>query len=119
MCNDYANHVPWSAYVEAFSEINLPVILPKAALNLEPRHDIWPTDVAPLVRRTEGGGELAQLRWDGVLSGDDKLNPCRAGFRAGRRHMHRFFAGNAQQRIWNYRNLDIGDLCIAQARNRV
>jgi putative SOS response-associated peptidase YedK len=63
MCNDYANHVPWSAYVEAFSEIELPVVLPKAALNLEPRDDIWPTDVAPIVRRVDGGVEIAQLRW--------------------------------------------------------
>jgi len=35
MFNDYANHVPWSAYLEAFSEIKLPVVLPKAAFNLE------------------------------------------------------------------------------------
>jgi hypothetical protein len=54
MFNDYANHVPWSAYLEAFSEIKLPVVLPKATFNLEPRDDIWPTDVAPIVRRAEG-----------------------------------------------------------------
>jgi putative SOS response-associated peptidase YedK len=63
MCNDYANHVPWSAYVEAFSDIRLPVVLPKAALNLEPRDDIWPTDVAPLIRPAQGGVEIAQMRW--------------------------------------------------------
>jgi putative SOS response-associated peptidase YedK len=63
MCNDYANHVPWSAYVEAFSEIKLPVVLPKAALNLEPRDDIWPTDVAPIIRPAPGGVEIAQIRW--------------------------------------------------------
>ena len=63
MCNDYANHVPWSAYVEAFNDIELPVVLPKAALNLEPRDDIWPTDIAPIIRRAEGGVEIAQMRW--------------------------------------------------------
>jgi putative SOS response-associated peptidase YedK len=63
MFNDYANHVPWSAYLEAFSEIKLPVVLPKATFNLEPRDDIWPTDVAPIVRRAEGGVEIAQMRW--------------------------------------------------------
>jgi putative SOS response-associated peptidase YedK len=63
MFNDYANHVPWSAYLEAFSEIKLPVVLPKAAFNLEPRDDIWPTDVAPIVRRAEGRVEIAQMRW--------------------------------------------------------
>jgi putative SOS response-associated peptidase YedK len=45
------------------SEIKLPVVLPKAALNLEPRDDIWPTDVAPVIRRAEGGVELAQMRF--------------------------------------------------------
>jgi hypothetical protein len=48
MCNDYADHVPWSAYGEAFSDIKLPVVFPKAALNLEPRDDIWPKRSADL-----------------------------------------------------------------------
>ncbi|GAC1333610.1 MAG: SOS response-associated peptidase [Beijerinckiaceae bacterium] len=74
MCNDYANHVPWSAYVEAFSEIKLPVVLPKAAPNLEPRDDIWPTDVAPIIRRHEDGVELARLRW-GFPPGRPKAGP--------------------------------------------
>jgi putative SOS response-associated peptidase YedK len=74
MCNDYANHVPWSAYVESFSEIKLPVVFPKAALNLEPRDDIWPTDVAPVVRRAEGGVELARMRW-GFPPGRPKAGP--------------------------------------------
>ena len=60
MCNDYGNRVPHSAYVEAFSQIRLPLILPKAAPNLEPRDDIWPTDVAPIIRRHGEGVELAQ-----------------------------------------------------------
>ena len=63
MCNDYGNRVSYSAYVEAFSQIRLPLILPKAAPNLEPRDDIWPTDVAPIIRRHGEGVELAQLRW--------------------------------------------------------
>ena len=63
MCNDYGNRVPYSEYVEAFSQIRLPLILPKAAPNLEPRDDIWPTDVAPIIRRSGEGVELAQLRW--------------------------------------------------------
>src|SRR4051795_2073823 len=33
------------------------------AQSLEPRDDIWPTDVAPIVRRAEGGVEIAQMRW--------------------------------------------------------
>ncbi|MDQ2802205.1 MAG: SOS response-associated peptidase [Pseudomonadota bacterium] len=74
MCNDYANHIPYSAYVEAFSQIRLPLILPTAAPNLEPRDDIWPTDTAPVIRRHEDGVELAQLHW-GFPPGRPKAPP--------------------------------------------
>jgi putative SOS response-associated peptidase YedK len=87
MCNDYANHVPWSAYAEAFSDIRLPVVFPKAALNLEPRDDIWPTDVAPIVRRVEGGVELARLRW-GFPPGRPKAGPV-INFRSEGRRLDR------------------------------
>jgi putative SOS response-associated peptidase YedK len=87
MCNDYANHVPWSAYVDAFSEIKLPVVFPRAALNLEPRDDIWPTDIAPIIRRAEGGVEIAQMRW-GFPPGRPKAGPV-INFRSeGRRFDH-------------------------------
>jgi putative SOS response-associated peptidase YedK len=61
--NDFGNNVPYSAYLEAFSQIRTPVVFPKAAPNLEPRDDIWPTETTPVFRRREEGGELAQLRW--------------------------------------------------------
>src|SRR3954447_18678001 len=63
MFNDYANHVPWSAYLEAFSEIKLPVVLPKAAFNLEaPRRHLADRRRAnrPPCR---GKGRIAQMRW--------------------------------------------------------
>jgi putative SOS response-associated peptidase YedK len=63
VCNDFGNNVPYSAYLEAFSQIRAPVVFPKAALNLEPRDDIWPTETAPVIRRREEGVELVQLRW--------------------------------------------------------
>jgi putative SOS response-associated peptidase YedK len=87
MCNDYANHVPWSAYVEAFSEIELPVVLPKAAPNLEPRDDIWPTEVAPIIRRVDGGVELARIRW-GFPPGRPKAGPV-INFRSEGRRFER------------------------------
>ena len=34
------NNVSYSAYLEAFSQIRVPVVFPKAAPNLEPRDDI-------------------------------------------------------------------------------
>jgi putative SOS response-associated peptidase YedK len=42
--------------------------------NLEPRDDIWPTETAPVFRRREEGGELAQLRW-GFPPGRPKAAP--------------------------------------------
>ena len=65
MCNDFGNTIPYSAYVEAFSHIWLPLVSPSpaSAPNLEPREEIWPTDPAPVIRPTEGGVELVQLRW--------------------------------------------------------
>jgi len=63
MCNDFGNHIPYDDYLRAFSQIRIPVRLPKAAPNLEPRDDIWPTDTAPIIRQTEDGHEFTQLRW--------------------------------------------------------
>ena len=74
MCNDYGNRVAYSTYVEEFSHLRLPLILPTAAPNLEPRDDIWPTEVAPIVRRHGEDVELAQLRW-GFLPGRAKAPP--------------------------------------------
>ena len=74
VCNDYGNRIPYSAYVEAFSEIRIPLKFPTAAPNLEPRDDIWPTETAPVLRRQKDGVELAQLRW-GFAPGRPKAPP--------------------------------------------
>jgi putative SOS response-associated peptidase YedK len=74
VCNGYGNRIPYSAYVEAFSEIRIPLKFPTAAPNLEPRDDIWPTETAPVLRRREDGVELAQLRW-GFAPGRPKAPP--------------------------------------------
>jgi putative SOS response-associated peptidase YedK len=64
VCNDFGNHIPYSDYLAAFSQIRAPVLFPTAAPNLEPRDDIWPTETAPVFRRQEHGVEMVQLRWD-------------------------------------------------------
>jgi putative SOS response-associated peptidase YedK len=63
MCNDFGNRIPYDAYLQAFSQIRVPVRFPAAAPNLEPRDDIWPTEIAPVIRQTEQGPEFTQLRW--------------------------------------------------------
>ena len=85
MCNDFGNHIPYSAYVEAFSELKIPLLTPGGAPNLQPRDDIWPTETAPVLRRAEGDGvELAQLRW-GLDPGRPKAPPV-INFRSEGRH---------------------------------
>ena len=74
MCNDYGNRVAYSTYVEEFGHLRLPLILPTAAPNLEPRDDIWPNEIAPIVRRSGEGVELAQLGW-GFPPGRAKAPP--------------------------------------------
>src|SRR4030081_1848969 len=64
MCNDFGNHVPFSDYIAAFSHTRIPVRWPKAAPNLQPREDIWPTDKAPVIRRLEDGtNQFSELQW--------------------------------------------------------
>ncbi len=88
MCNDYGNRIAYSTYVEEFSQLRLPLILPIAAPNLEPRDDIWPTEIAPIIRRHGNGIELAQLRW-GFPPGRPKAPPV-INFRSeGRRFASR------------------------------
>ncbi len=57
MCNDHGNNIPYSAYLDAFSQTRVLIVFPRAAPNLEPRGNIWPTDIAPAVRQTDDGAE--------------------------------------------------------------
>lgn len=74
MCNDYGNNVPVSEYDQAFSKLKMPIRFPQAVPNLEPRSDIWPTEIAPVFRRFEDGVELARIRW-GFAPGNPKGGP--------------------------------------------
>ena len=63
MCNDFGNRIPYDDYLPPSARRASRCSWPKAAPNLEPRDDIWPTDTAPVIRQTEDGHEFAQLRW--------------------------------------------------------
>jgi putative SOS response-associated peptidase YedK len=85
MCNDFGNHIPYDSYLQAFSQIRIPVRFPAAAPNLEPRDDIWPTETAAIIRHLEDGtNEFAQLRW-GFPPGRPKAAPV-INFRSEGRH---------------------------------
>ena len=55
MCNDYGNRVPYDAYLQAFGQLNVRLSASSGPPNLEPRDDIWPTDVAPIIRTAARG----------------------------------------------------------------
>ncbi len=76
MCNLYGNKVSYRQFVEAFSQLKLPLVFPgpEAAPNLEPREEIRPTDLAPVIRPREGGVELVSLKW-GFAPGAPKRPP--------------------------------------------
>jgi len=123
MCNDYANHVPYSVYVEVFGQMRLPLLLPKAAPNLEPRDDIWPTETAPIIRRHGDGVELAQLRW-GFAPGRPKAPPV-INFRSeGRRfpngrclvpasHFYEFTGKKSPKSKWKFSKAGEEWFCFA------
>src|SRR5918997_4885995 len=125
MCNDYGNRVPYSAYVDEFSQIRLPVVIPEPgrAPNLEPRDDIRPTDPAPVIRRAEGGVELTQMRW-GFAPGRPKAPPV-INFRSeGRRfpngrclvpasHFFEFTGKKSPKAKWKFTKADEDWFCFA------
>src|SRR3954447_17252632 len=63
MCNNYGNRVSYAQYVDGFSHFKLPVRFNPARPNFEPRDEIWPTEIAPVVQMTGNGPVLSQLRW--------------------------------------------------------
>jgi putative SOS response-associated peptidase YedK len=63
MCNDYANRIPYRAYVEAFSQLKLPLFVQGNGPDLTPRDDIRIRDTAPIVLRADDGVELTERIW--------------------------------------------------------
>jgi putative SOS response-associated peptidase YedK len=63
MCNRYANTIAYSQYVEAFTQLGIPLVSPAGAPNLEPQENIAPTNSAPILRPLDDGVELCRLRW--------------------------------------------------------
>ena len=123
MCNDYGNRIPYSAYLEAFSHLKIRLVAPGGAPNLEPRDDIWPTDVAPVIRAREDGAELVQLRW-GFPPGRPKGPPVinmrseNRRFPRGRclvpvSHFYEFTGKRSPKDKWRFTKVDEDWFCIA------
>ena len=125
MCNDYGNNIPYHTYLEAFSETGILVRFPEAAPNLEPRDDIWPTDIAPVIRQTKDGAEFAQLRW-GFPPGRPKGAPI-INFRSESRrfpkgrclvpasHFFEFTGTKSPKSQWRFTKAGEDWLCFAKA----
>src|SRR5205807_2285809 len=124
MCNDFGNHVPYSDYIAAFSQTRIPVRWPKAAPNLEPREDIWPTDKAPVIRRLEDGtNQFSELRW-GFPPARPKGAPI-INFRSESRrfpvgrclepasHFFEFTGAKSPKTKWKFTKADEDSFCFA------
>ena len=123
MCNDYGNIIPYTAYIEAFSQTQIPVGFPQTAPNLEPREDIWPTETAPIIRQTADGIQFAQLRW-GFPPGRPKAGPV-INFRSeGRRftkgrslvpasHFFEFTGSKSPKSKWKFTKAGEDWFCFA------
>jgi putative SOS response-associated peptidase YedK len=111
-------------YSAAFSQTRIPVRWPKAAPNLEPREDIWPTDKAPVIRRLEDGtNEFVQLRW-GFPPARPKGAPI-INFRSERRrfpvgrclipasHFFEFTGTKSPKQKWKFTKADGDWFCFA------
>jgi putative SOS response-associated peptidase YedK len=123
MCNDYGNRVPYAAYLEAFSDLKIRLFARGGAPNLEPQDDIWPTDVAPIIRATQHGAELVQLRW-GFPPGRPKGPPVinmrseKRRFPHGRclvpaSHFYEFTGKRSPKDQWRFTKADEDWFCIA------
>jgi putative SOS response-associated peptidase YedK len=130
MCNDYGNHVPYTAYLEAFRHLDMPLLSPgpDTAPNLEPRDEIWPTELAPVVRAFDRGVELVQLRW-GLAPGRPKapvvINMRAEGrnFARGRclvpaSHYYEFTGTKSPKTRWRIQRVDGEWFCFAGLAGR-
>jgi len=130
MCNDYGNHVSYTAYLEAFRHLEMPLLSPgpETAPNLEPRDEIWPTDLAPVIRALDRGVELIQLRW-GLTPGRPKapvvINMRAEGrnFTRGRclvpaSHYYEFTGTKSPKTRWRIQRVDGDWFCFAGLTGR-
>jgi|SRR5437764_484607 hypothetical protein len=80
MCNAFRNRIPFDDYLRAFSQTRIPARWPKAAPNLEPPDDIWPTDTAPVIP-VAGRPEFSWLRPGFVAGSTPGDKHCRLAAR--------------------------------------
>lgn len=65
MCNDYRLEVDIASIAEDFDDLKIKIAMPEGAPNVPSRADVRITDMAPIVRSSDGqaAGELVNRRW--------------------------------------------------------
>lgn len=124
MCNDYGHRVSVEQYIEAFSDLKIPLRFPGGRPNLEPRDDIWPTEAAPVIRRDGDGATLSQIRW-GFPPARPKAAPV-INFRSEGRHFansrrclvpashfYEFTGTKSPKSKWKFTRAGAGWFCFA------
>jgi putative SOS response-associated peptidase YedK len=125
MCNDFGNRITYADYVEGFAQQNMRVIFPPRdkAPNYPPRDEIWPTELAPVIRPVEGGLEIVEMRW-GLQARQPKrpavINMRTEGrsFEHGRilvpaSHFFEFTGSKSPKTRWRFTMKDAAWFCFA------
>src|SRR3546814_16392045 len=65
MCNDYRLEVDIASIAEDFDDLQIKIKMPEGAPNVPAREDVRITDMAPIVKASDGAavGELVNRRW--------------------------------------------------------
>ncbi|WP_077145614.1 SOS response-associated peptidase family protein [Sphingopyxis sp. KK2] len=65
MCNDYRLEVDIASIAEDFDDLQIKIRMPEGAPNVPAREDVRITDMAPIVKSSDGDaiGELVNRRW--------------------------------------------------------
>jgi putative SOS response-associated peptidase YedK len=123
MCNDYGIDIPFRLFVEAFSDLRIPLDFSGGAPNLEPREEIWPTERAPVIAAAPAGGRLEMMRWGlspGRPKGAPVINMRGEGreFSKGRclvpaSHFYEFTGSGSPKTRWRFTKAGAGWFCIA------
>ncbi len=63
MCNNYEHYLAWEAYSKMMQDLEWAIPTQQGDLDLGKRGEIRIRDVAPVIRASGNGVELAQMRW--------------------------------------------------------
>ena len=81
MCNDYRLEVDVASIMEDFDDLQIKIKMPEGAPNVPAREDVRITDIAPIVKASEGDAVGDFLDASDLFGARTKLHPADRGTR--------------------------------------